>query len=79
MPVGTRFNDCYIQATVKHPPSVMIWGAMSSNGTADFFFLPIETKMNDVLYQKMLEDKLKFTWLFMNTIYSCKAVLPVTI
>ena len=36
-PFGTRFNDCYTQATVKHPPNVMFWGAMSSNGTAGVF------------------------------------------
>ena len=26
--------------TVKHPPSQMIWGAMSVNGTAALYFLP---------------------------------------
>ena len=59
-PIGTRFNDCYTQATVKRPPSVMVmtWGAMSSNGTAGLFFLPIVTT-NDVEYCKMLEDKLE--------------------
>ena len=38
-PVETQFNDYYTQATVKHPPFVMIWGAMSSNGTASLFLL----------------------------------------
>ena len=33
--VGTRFEVRYTAATMKHPPSVMIWGAMSSNGTAE--------------------------------------------
>ena len=58
-PVRTRFNNCYTQATVKHPPSVMILGAMSSNNTAGLFFLPIGTTMNGVRYRKILEDKLK--------------------
>ena len=61
MPVGTQFNDCYTQATVKHTPSVMMCGAMFSNGTTNLFFLSIETTMNDVRYGKMLEDKLEFT------------------
>ena len=59
MPVGTRFNDCYTQATAKHSPSVKISGAMSSNNTVGLFFLSIETTMNDVRYRKMLEDKLE--------------------
>ena len=42
-PVKTRFNDCYTQATIKHPPSVMIWGTMSSNGTDGLLCLLIET------------------------------------
>ena len=57
-PVGERFNDCYTQATVKHPPSVIIWGAMSSSGTAGLFFLPTGTTINSVRYRKKLEDKL---------------------
>ena len=37
----------------------MIWGVMSSNGTAGIFFLPTGTTMNGVRYPKMLEDKLE--------------------
>ena len=40
--VGRQFNDYYTQAMVKHPPSVMIWWAMSSNGTAGLFFYQLE-------------------------------------
>ena len=35
--VGIGFNYCYKQAMVKHHHSVMIWKAMSSNGTAGLF------------------------------------------
>ena len=70
-PVGSRFNDCYTQATVKHPPGVMIWGAMSSNGTAGFFLLPIGTTMNGVKYREMLEDKLE---IYM-TIHECNMLM----
>ena len=58
-PVGTRFEDRYTVATMKHPPSVMIWGAMSSNGTAGLFFLPKGTTMNGVRYLEMLQEKLQ--------------------
>ena len=37
-PVGKQFDEKYTSATMKHPPSQMIWGAMSKNGTAGFFF-----------------------------------------
>ena len=49
-PVGTRFEDRYTVATMKHPPSVMMWGAMSSNGTMGLFFLPKGTTMNGARY-----------------------------
>ena len=41
----------------KKPPSVMMWGAMSSDGTAGLFFLPTGTSMNGVRYRKMSEYK----------------------
>ena len=52
--IGTQFNDCYTQAMVNSP-CVMIWGAMSSNGTDGLLFLPIETTMNGIKYCKILE------------------------
>ena len=50
-PVGTRFNNCYTQATVKHPRSVIICRAIFSNGTAGLFFT-IGTTMNGGRYCK---------------------------
>ena len=35
--VGTRFNDFYTQTTIKHPFNIIIWGPISSDGTAVFF------------------------------------------
>ena len=58
-PVGTRFEERYTVATMKHPPSVMIWDGMSSNGTAGLFFLPKGTTMNGARYQEMLQEKLQ--------------------
>ena len=59
-PVGTRFNDCYTQATVKHRPCVIIWGGVSSiaqlvqffSSVFVVFFLPIGTTVNSVRYRK---------------------------
>ena len=48
--LGARYNDRYTLATVKHPPSVMIWGAMSTKGTAGLFFLPTGTTTNGARY-----------------------------
>ena len=38
-PPGTRYNKKYTQETVKHPPGVMLGGAISVKGTAGLFFL----------------------------------------
>lgn len=57
-PVGKRFDARYTIATMKHPPSVMIWGGMSAHGRAGLFFLPKRTTMNGVSYLEMLKDKL---------------------
>ena len=54
-PVGTRFEVRYTVATMKHPPSVMIWGAMSSNGTVGLFSLPKGTTMNGAMLQEKLQ------------------------
>ena len=37
-PSGKRFSERYTIQTMKHPPSVMIWGGTSINGTAGLFF-----------------------------------------
>ena len=55
-PVGTRFNDCYTKAKIKHPPSFMI-GELCPV-LEQLVFLPIGTTMNGVRNRKMLKDKL---------------------
>ena len=59
-PVGTLFNDCYTQATVKHPNSIMTWAAVSSNGTAGLFFLSIRTTMNGIRHRKISSVQFSF-------------------
>ena len=45
-PRGTRFMQKYTIFTIKHPPSQMIWVAISENGVARLFFLPHGTTLN---------------------------------
>ena len=53
-PIGKRFDERYTLQTMKHPPSVMIWGGMSVNGTAGLFFLPVGMTMNAQRYLDLL-------------------------
>ena len=40
-PPGSSATDPrYIEPTVKHPPSVMVWGSVSSKGCGGLYFLP---------------------------------------
>ena len=58
-PRGTTFMQKYTISTMKHPPSQMIWGAISENGVAGLFFLRNGTTMNDPRHVESLEEKLK--------------------
>ena len=58
-PKGKRFGPKYTVATMKHPPSQMIWGAMSAKGTAGLYFLTPGTTINGAKYLDLLKDKLK--------------------
>ncbi|ELU01636.1 hypothetical protein CAPTEDRAFT_202396 [Capitella teleta] len=44
---------------MKHPPSQMIWGGITSKGTAGLHFLPPKVTMNGERYKNMLRDGLK--------------------
>lgn len=57
-PVGKRYDERYTVMTMKHPPSQMVWGAMSAMGTSGLFFLEKNTTMNGEKYKKLLQDKL---------------------
>ena len=45
--------------TVKHPPSQMVWGAMSAAGTGGHYFLTPGATMNGEKYVKVLQEKLQ--------------------
>jgi len=44
---------------MKHPPSAMIWGAISTQGTAGLFFLDPGTAMNGKKYLELMNEKLE--------------------
>ena len=58
-PRGTRFNEKYTISTIKHPPSQMIWGAISKHGVAGIFFFPPGTTKNGSRYVELLAEKLE--------------------
>ena len=58
-PPGKRYDDKYTVSTMKHPPSQMIWGAMSQLGIGGLFFLPNGTTMNGEKYVQLLSYKLR--------------------
>ena len=58
-PSGERYHEKYTVPTVKHPPSQMVWGAMSAAGTGGLYFLTPGTTMNGEKYVKVLQEKLQ--------------------
>ena len=48
----------YLQPTVKHPPSVMVWGCFSCQGRGGLCFLPKGQTMNASRYISVLDDHL---------------------
>ena len=58
-PAGKRYEEKYTTPTVKHPPSLMVWGAMSAMRTASLSFLPPKTTMNGTKYVALLRSKLQ--------------------
>ena len=58
-PFGERYHEKYTVPTVKHPPSQMVWGAMSAAGTGGFYFLTPGTTINGEKYVKVLQEKLQ--------------------
>ena len=54
----TRYEPRNCIATVKHSPSVMIWGSFSASGRGNLWFLPPGTTMKAANYLEMLQDRL---------------------
>ena len=59
-PKGERYNPRFTTATVKHSPSLMIWGCISAQGRGGLWFLPKKTTINGTVYLNILKEKLRF-------------------
>jgi len=44
---------------MKHPPSMMIWEVISTQGTAGLFYLYPRTTMNGKKYLELMKEKLE--------------------
>lgn len=51
-------NPKYTNKTIKHSPSVMVWGCFSAKGRGSLYFLPKGKKMDAKTYLAMLKEKL---------------------
>lgn len=51
-------NPKYTCKTVKHSPSVMVWGCFSAHGLGDLYFLPKGETMNAKKYLNVLDESL---------------------
>jgi transposase len=56
-PIGHRYDIKYTVPTVKHPPSLMVWGCMSSSGTGSLSFLKKDVRMNADKYITIIKEK----------------------
>ena len=57
--LSNRYKQRYVVTSVKHSPSVMVWGCFSGKkGRGSIFFLPPKTTMNSDMYISVLREKL---------------------
>ena len=69
---SNRFDPRFTVPTVKHPDSIMVWGAFSGEmGRAGLYFLPKNKKMNSDQHVKVLEEHM----LSMFHIHSCEVFM----
>lgn len=59
----SRYDPKYTVKTVKHPDSVMVWGAFSGNkGRSGLYFLPKNVTMKGANYVEVLREHLLTFW-----------------
>lgn len=64
----SRYLQKYVNQTVKHSPSVMVWGCFSGKGgRGSLYFLPPKATMNGDRYMEVLREKL-FPWMEMHRV-----------
>lgn len=57
-PPGERYNIRYTSSTVKHSPSVMVWGCIAAEGRGGLWFSAPNTTVKATTYLSILQDKL---------------------
>ena len=57
--LGKCFDKKYVVATMKRPPSQMIWGDMLYRDAVGLYFIPPNTAVNGPMYMELLREKLK--------------------
>ena len=57
--LGKCFDKKYVVATMKHPPSQMIWGDMLYRDAVGLYFIPPNTAVNGPMYMELVREKLK--------------------
>ena len=77
-PTGKQFNEWYTTQSMKHPPSIMIWGGMSVNRMAGLFFLPPGMTMNGQKFVDLRRTSWNCIWPSINAKFSCRMVHHVT-
>lgn len=58
-PPGLRLNPKYTLKTVKHPPSLMVWGAITAVGRCGLKIFEKNVKVNADKYIEVLQSKVK--------------------
>jgi transposase len=66
-PVGKRLDPKYTIKTVKHPPSVMVWGAIAASGRCGLKIFDKGVKVNAEEYIKVMESKVSVHMQISNT------------
>jgi hypothetical protein len=66
-PKGERLNPKYTLKTVKHPPSLMVWGAISAKGRCGLEVFAKGVRVNAATYITVLDSKLKTHMTLTNT------------
>lgn len=57
-PGSDPLDPRYLHSTIKHPDSLMVWGAFTGNGKAKLQVLPKNIRMNQNVYYELLCDHL---------------------
>ena len=55
-PVREKLNQKYTQKIVKHPPSAMVWEAITAKGCTGHTFIDIDERMNAQKYIDVLKE-----------------------